>query len=86
MSYMKENIFRAFSSLIVLGGILSFVSDRDTIFQTSILDTISFVLVSMSFLLFAIGGSNFLSRSPFTKILNEKVSNIVNPGRGIRLA
>jgi hypothetical protein len=78
---MKENIFRALSLLVALGGILAFIVDGPQISQVSVLGTITFIAILTSFLLFGIGGSKLLSKLPFTEWLNENAGSFFTTGR-----
>jgi hypothetical protein len=80
---MKENVFRFFSLLLGVGGLLTLSFQRDDILQTPLLSTIGMAVVSISFLLFAIGGFKLLSKSPLTKLLSARVDSIFTRGRRI---
>ena len=78
---MKENIFRVLSLLVAVGGILAFIFDGTQTSQVSVLDTIIFIAVLISFLLFGLGGSKFLSKLPFAEWLNENAGSFFTTGR-----
>ena len=78
---MKENIFRIFSLLIGLAGVLALALDNSMILESTLIGGLCFVAVLSSFLLFGLGGSKLISKTPFTEWLNEPASSFFNTSK-----
>ena len=89
---MKENILRALSLVLAVGGILVIIltggEGLSSITLSAVLDTLKVafgitlnLLVLMIFLLFAVGGSKLLDKLPLGSFLNQKVATIFTTGR-----